>query len=133
MQILGGTMNQIVNPIKNDVDLQNRRMMLAQALQAKAPGVQPVNIDPVDVNAFSKGLNKSFDPRYFMGNEPAQPTDTFTRPVQNRVEAEGIFGSPQSAYRNNMEAIYGKPTGQTPQQPNNPQPIDPMSYKSKSI
>ena len=131
-------MNQIVNPIKNDVDLQNRRMMLAQALQAKAPGVQPVNIDPVDVNAFSKGLNKSFDPRYFMGNEPAQPTDTqptdtFTRPVQNRVEAEGIFGSPQSAYRNNMEAIYGKPTGQTPQQPNNPQPIDPMSYKSKSI
>lgn len=119
MQILGGTMNQIVNPIQDDVDLQNRRMMLARALgdsqtRAAPKPSGPLGITPVDYNAFSDNFFKFYKP----GSQPQQQTPSQPeQPAQNPAQMEAIYGQPQSAYQNNMEAIYGKPTGQTPQNP----------------
>ena len=121
MQILGGTMNQIVNPIQDDVDLQNRRMMLARALgdsqtrAAPKPG-GPLGITPVDYNAFSDNFFKFYKPGSQQPQQPQQPSQ-FERTPQDPAQMEAIYGQPQSAYQNNMEAIYGSPTGQTPQNP----------------
>ena len=121
MQILGGTMNQIVNPIQDDVDLQNRRMMLARALgesqtRAAPKPSGPLGITPVDYNAFSDNFFKFYKPGSQQPQQPQQPSQ-FERTPQDPAQMEAIYGQPQSAYQNNMEAIYGSPTGQTPQNP----------------
>jgi len=111
-------MNQIVNPIQDDVDLQNRRMMLARALgdsqtRAAPKPSGPLGITPVDYNSFSDNFFKFYKPG---SQQPQQPSQS-EQPAQNPAQMEAIYGQPQSAYQNNMEAIYGKPTGQTPQNP----------------
>ena len=135
MQILGGTMNQIVNPIQDDVDLQNRRMMLARALgdsqtRAAPKPSGPLGITPVDYNAFSDNFFKFYKP----GSQPKpdpqlqQTPSQFERTPQDPAQMEAIYGQPQSAYQNNMEAIYGKPTGQTPQNPGMLSPTNATNY-----
>ena len=123
-------MNQIVNPIQDDVDLQNRRMMLARALgdsqtRAAPKPSGPLGITPVDYNAFSDNFFKFYKPGS-QQPQPTQPTDTFTRPVQNRAEAEDIYGQPN---RTQLEHIYGASTGQPLQNPGmqNPGMLSPVS------
>ena len=129
MQILGGTMNQIVNPIQQDQDLQMRRMMLAKALgdsqtRAAPQPSGPLGITPVDYNAFSDNFFKFYKPG---SQQPQQPSQS-EQPAQNPAQMEAIYGQPQSAYQNNMEAIYGKPTGQTPQNPGMLSPTNATNY-----
>jgi len=130
-------MNQIVNPIQDDVDLQNRRMMLAKALgdsqtrAAPKPG-GPLGITPVDYNAFSDNFLKFYKPGSQQPQQPQQPSQSeqpkqFEQTPQDPAQMEAIYGQPQSAYQNNMEAIYGKPTGQTPQNPGMLSPVSPTN------
>jgi len=111
-------MNQIVNPIQDDVDLQNRRMMLARALgdsqTRTAPKPSgPLGITPVDYNAFSDNFFKFYKP----GSQPQQQTqqtpNQFERTPQNPAQMEAIYGQPQSP----LENVLLSPVGQTPQNP----------------
>lgn len=123
MQILGGTMNQIVNPIQDDVDLQNRRMMLARALgdsqtrAAPKPG-GPLGITPVDYNAFSDNFFKFYKP----GSQPKQDPQLQQTQQPNQFEQ-----TPQSPSQ--LENILLSPTGQPLQNPGmqNPGMLSPVS------
>ena len=117
-------MNQIVNPIQQDQDLQMRRMMLAKALgesqtRAAPQPSGPLGITPVDYNAFSDNFFKFYKPGS-QQPQPTQPTDTFTRPVQNRAEAEDIYGQ---SNRTQLEHIFGSPPVQTTQNPGMLSPV----------
>lgn len=112
MQILGGTMNQIVNPIQDDVDLQNRRMMLARALgdsqtRAAPKPSGPLGITPVDYNAFSDNFFKFYKP----GSQP-KPDPQQTQQTQQPNQFEQTPQSPSQ-----LENILLSPTGQPLQNP----------------
>ena len=132
MQILGGTMNQIVNPIQDDVDLQNRRMMLARALgdsqtRAAPKPSGPLGITPVDYNAFSDNFFKFYKP----GSQPKpdpqlqQTPSQFERTPQDPAQMEDIFGQ---SNRTQLEHIFGSPTGQPPQNPGMLSPTNATNY-----
>ena len=130
MQILGGTMNQIVNPIQDDVDLQNRRMMLARALGDSQTRVAPkpsgpLGITPVDYNAFSDNFFKFYKP----GSQPKpdlqQTPSQFERTPQDPAQMEAIYGQPKQGQ---LEHIYGSPVGQPPQNPGMLSPTNATNY-----
>ena len=111
-------MNQIVNPIQDDVDLQNRRMMLARALgdsqtRAAPKPSGPLGITPVDYNAFSDNFFKFYKPGYQPKQDPQQTPSQFERTPQDPAQMEAIFGQPQSLLENTLLS----PVGQTPQNP----------------
>jgi len=116
-------MNQIVNPIQDDVDLQNRRMMLARALgdsqtRAAPKPSGPLGITPVDYNAFSDNFFKFYKPGSQPKPDPQQTQQTqqpsqFERTPQDPAQMEAIFGQPQSLLENTLLS----PVGQTPQNP----------------
>jgi len=116
-------MNQIVNPIQDDVDLQNRRMMLARALgdsqtRATPQPSGPLGITPVDYNAFSDNFFKFYKPGSQPKPDPQQTQQTqqpsqFERTPQDPAQMEAIFGQPQSLLENTLLS----PVGQTPQNP----------------
>ena len=117
MQILGGTMNQIVNPIQDDVDLQNRRMMLARALgdsqtRAAPKPSGPLGITPVDYNAFSDNFFKFYKPGFQPKPDLQQTPNQFERTPQDPAQMEAIYGQPKQGQ---LEHIYGSPVGQPPQ------------------
>jgi len=116
-------MNQIVNSIQDDVDLQNRRMMLARALgdsqtRAAPKPSGPLGITPVDYNAFSDNFFKFYKPGSQPKPDPQQTQQTqqpsqFERTPQDPAQMEAIFGQPQSLLENTLLS----PVGQTPQNP----------------
>ena len=129
MQILGGTMNQIVNPIQDDVDLQNRRMMLARALgdsqtRAAPKPSGPLGITPVDYNSFSDNFFKFYKPGSQQPQQTQQPSQ-FERTPQDPAQMEAIYGQPN---RTQLEHIYGSPTGQPPQNPGMLSPTNATNY-----
>jgi hypothetical protein len=115
-------MNQIVNPIQDDVDLQNRRMMLARALgdsqtRAAPKPSGPLGITPVDYNAFSDNFFKFYKPGSQPKPDPQQTQQTpsqFERTPQDPAQMEAIYGQPKQGQ---LEHIYGSPVGQPPQNP----------------
>jgi len=112
-------MNQIVNSIQDDVDLQNRRMMLARALgdsqtRAAPKPSGPLGITPVDYNAFSDNFFKFYKPGSQPKQDPQQTPSQFERTPQDPAQMEDIFGQPKQAQ---LEHIFGSPTGQPPQNP----------------
>ena len=134
MQILGGTMNQIVNPIQQDQDLQMRRMMLAKALgdsqtRAAPQPSGPLGITPVDYNAFSDNFFKFYKPGYQPKPDPqlqqTQQPSQFERTPQDPAQMEAIYGQPN---RTQLEHIYGSPTGQPPQNPGMLSPTNATNY-----
>ena len=112
-------MNQIVNSIQDDVDLQNRRMMLARALgdsqtRAAPKPSGPLGITPVDYNAFSDNFFKFYKPGSQPKPDPQQTPSQFERTPQDPAQMEAIFGQSKQAQ---LEHIFGSPTGQPLQNP----------------
>jgi len=125
-------MNQIVNPIQDDVDLQNRRMMLARALgdsqtRAAPKPSGPLGITPVDYNAFSDNFFKFYKP----GSQPKpdlqQTPSQFERTPQDPAQMEAIYGQPKQGQ---LEHIYGSPVGQPSQNPGMLSPTNATNYFS---